>query len=131
MKNFRKQLARLKKLNLPNQKYAVFGSGLLAMKCIRDINDLDIIVKPELWDNLVKKFPRENDKLIRVGSIEIYKDWLPWFDDVISLIDGAKVFEEVRFVRLKHVLKWKKIYGRGKDKKDVQLIEKFIKKADS
>ena len=48
MDNFKKQLAELKKLNLPNDKYAVFGSGPLAIYGIRDSEDIDIIVKSEL-----------------------------------------------------------------------------------
>ena len=78
---------------------------------------------------MVKKFPQENDKLIKINSIEIYKNWLPWFEDVNLLINDAEIFEGVRFVKLKYVLAWKKAFGRDKDKKDVQLIEKHIEKA--
>lgn len=58
MKNFKKQLAELKKLNLPKDKYAIFGSGPLAINGIRDSDDIDIIVKSEVWDELAKKYPK-------------------------------------------------------------------------
>jgi len=129
MGNFKKQLAELKKLNLPNDKYAVFGSGPLAIRGIRNSKDIDIIVKLDLWNKLIKRYPQENDKLIRIGFIEIYKNWLPWFEDVNLLIDDADIFERIRFVKLKYVLAWKKSFGREKDKKDIQLIEKNIDEA--
>ena len=123
---FKEYLDELKKLNLPNDKYAVFGSGPLAIHKIRDSDDIDIIVKEDLWNKLIKKYPQENDKLIKIGSVEIYKNWLPWFKDVNFLIDDADIFENIRFVKLKYVLEWKKAYGREKDKRDVKLIEKYI-----
>jgi hypothetical protein len=135
MDKFKKQLIEIKKLNFPKDKYAIFGSGPLAIHSIRDSDDIDIIVKSDLWEKLAKKYPKELEKkyphlgkgkLIKIGPIEIYKNWVPWFDDVNLLIDDADIFEGTRFVKLKYVLKWKKEYGREKDKKDIQLIKKFI-----
>ncbi|MFH1291164.1 MAG: hypothetical protein ABIH79_01240 [archaeon] len=40
MENFKKQLAELKKLNLPKDKFAIFGSGPLAINGIRDTSYL-------------------------------------------------------------------------------------------
>lgn len=137
MENFKKQLAELKKLDLPKDKFAIFGSGPLAINGIRDSDDIDIIVKSDLWDELAKKYPKELEKeyphlekgkLIKIGDIEIYKNWKPWFEDVNNLIDDSDIFEGVKFVKLKYVLEWKKKYGRKKDQKDVQLIEEYMKK---
>ncbi|MBA7632319.1 hypothetical protein ES703_39863 [subsurface metagenome] len=121
--NFKKQSSKLKKLNLPVDEYAVFGSGPLAIHGIRNSEDIDIIVKTKLWDKLVKKYPQENKKLIKIGNLEVYKNWRPWFNDINKLIDNADIFNGIRFVKLKYVLVWKKAYNREKDKKDVQLIE--------
>ncbi|MBU4162487.1 hypothetical protein KJ859_02815 [Patescibacteria group bacterium] len=138
MENFKKQLAELKKLNLPKDKFAIFGSGPLAINGIRDSEDIDIIVKSDVWDELAKKYPKELEKeyshlekgkLIKIGEIEIYKNWEPWFDDVNLLIDDSDIFEGIRFVKLNYVLEWKKKYGREKDQKDVQLIEEYMEKA--
>jgi len=128
---FKKQLAKLKKLNLPNEDYAVFGSGPLAIRGIRKSEDIDIIVKPKLWEKLAKKYSQENEKLIKIGSIEVYKNWLPWFKGINKLIDDADIFENIRFVKLKYVLAWKREYNREKDKKDIQLIEQHQSANDS
>lgn len=41
---------RIKKFNLPEGQYAVFGSSLLDVFGIRPAADLDIIVTPELFE---------------------------------------------------------------------------------
>jgi len=124
--NFVKHFSELKELNFSENEFAVFGSGPLAIRGIRESNDVDIIVKEKLWNKLAKKYKIQNKNCIQIGSLEIYRDWLPWFDDVNKLIDDADIFENVLFVKLKSVLDWKKKFGREKDKKDVLLIEKYL-----
>jgi len=128
MENFEKLLDELKKLALPEDKYAVIGSGPLTVRGVRDSNDIDIIVKADLWKELSKKYSPEkmkNNSVIRIGGIEIYDNWLPWFDDVNVLIDDADIFGRIRFVKLKYILEWKKAHGREKDKRDVMLINRY------
>jgi hypothetical protein len=50
-------LEELKKLNFPKDKYAVFGSGPLAIRNIRETFDLDVIVKQDLFNELWDKYP--------------------------------------------------------------------------
>ena len=126
MNNFNKLLNELRSLNLPSSDFAVFGSGPLAIRGIRDVNDVDIIVKPKLWRELKEKYEPKNEKLIIVGSIEIYKNWSPWYDNVNELIDEADNFYGVRFVKLEKVLNWKELLNRDKDKRDIILIKKFM-----
>lgn len=121
----------LKKLNLPKDKFAIFGSGPLAVREIRDTRDLDIIVKPELWNDLAKKYTLKKHNLIVIGNIEIYRDWLPWFDDANMLIDDADIIGGFRFVKLKYLLEWKKAMNREKDRNDIKLIEQYLKNANA
>jgi hypothetical protein len=123
-----KFIEELKKLNLPTDQFAIFGSGPLAIRKLRESYDLDIVVKSELWEELIKKYKPKKDNLIKIGSIEIYKDWLPWFSNVNKLIDDADVIDGLRFVKLKYVLKWKKVMNREKDRKDIKLIEEYLGK---
>ncbi len=74
-----KYLDELSSLNLPAGKFAIFGSGPMAARGIRESDDLDIIVKYDVWDNLLKKFPsslHSNPTYLKIGNIEVYKDWL-------------------------------------------------------
>jgi len=121
-----KFLEELKKLNLPPDQYAVFGSGPLAIRGLRENEDLDIIVKPELWEKLAKEHKPVKDCLIVIGNIDILKHWKPWFIEVNKLIDTADIIDGIRFVKLEYVLEWKKKRGKEKDKKDIELIEEYL-----
>jgi len=48
-------LKELRKLNLPEGEFAVFGSGPMAIRGIRPAGDLDLIVTPAVWDFLLKR----------------------------------------------------------------------------
>ncbi len=127
--NFVKQLNKLKLLNLPKSKFAIFGSGPIAIRGLREARDIDVIVKKELWDELKKryvKFIKNNPECIKIDNIEIYKDW-PGFDKVNQLIDDAEIIRGWPFVKLEHILIWKKQTRRKKDIKDIGLIKKYYK----
>lgn len=123
--NFEKHLCELKKLKLPKKQYAIFGSGPLAIRGIRKSEDIDIIVNQTLWNKLVKKYPLNTEFLIKINSIEIYKNWLPWIKDTDKIIEDSETIEGFPFVKLKHVFDWKRKYGREKDKKDIELIKQY------
>ncbi len=135
-----KYLDELKKLNLPKDKYAVFGSGPLAIRGLRENKDIDIIVKLDLWQRLKKKYPdkikkTEDDKAesIYIGNIQIlevnYQDWSSFINDPDRLIDQAETIQGFPFVKLEHLLECKKIMNREKDWKDIELINGYLSKA--
>jgi len=123
-----KFLDELKALNLPVDKFAIFGSGPMAVRGIRETNDLDIIVKPDLWEELKGRYPLNPEKFssIQIGNIEVYNHWGVWFKDIIKLIDEADIIDGFRYVKLQRVLEWKKAYNREKDQKDVELINNYL-----
>lgn len=124
-----KYLDELEKLNLPKDEFAIFGSGPLEIRGIRETNDLDIIVKSELWEKLKKKYPIKSKEkgLIKIGNVEIYKKWGKWFNDMNKLIDEADIINGLRFVKIERVIEWKEAFNREKDKKDIELINKYFK----
>lgn len=134
-----KYLNELKKLNLPKGKYAVFGSGPLAIRGLRENKDIDIMVKSGLWKELKKKYPDRIKKTkdnkaesIHLGNIEIleinYQDWSSFIDDPNKLIDQAEIIQGFPFVKLDHLLECKKIMNREKDWKDIELINNYLSK---
>jgi hypothetical protein len=118
-----KLLSELENLNLPKDKYAIFGSGPICIRGLREANDIDIIVKDDLWDYLSTIYPVEKES-IKTGNIEIFKNWSPWFNDVSELINTAEIINGFPFVKLDYVIEWKKAMGREKDLKDLELINK-------
>ena len=126
----KKYLEELKTLNLPIGMFAVFGSAPLGIRGLREVRDLDIIVKKDLWNELSKKHIviDKNGACIELGNIEIWEKWDPWFDDVDKLIDDAEIIGEFPFVKLKYVLRWKQAMNREKDQEDIKLIEEYLAK---
>ncbi len=129
--NFSKLLNELKKLDLPNNEFAVFGSGPMAVRGIKDSGDLDIVVKSQLWVKLtkgkvIKDGTYEKNSKIEIGNIEVYKNWKPWFPNSDELIDESDIFDGIRFVKLEKVLDWKRSFNREKDKGAVKLIEDYL-----
>ena len=123
-----KLLSQLKKLNLSTDQFAIFGSGPLAVRGIRESKDLDLIARKALWDKLAKKYPPVPEKpyCIRIGDLEIFNQWKPWFENADELIDSADIFDGIRYVKLDYVIHWKKAMGREKDLSDLKLIEQYL-----
>ncbi len=115
----------LKKLNLPLGKYAIFGSGPLAIRGLRENNDIDIIVTDKLWLDLTKKFSsyKVASNHLRIGHISIFHNWLPWFPDASHLIHEAEIIQGLPFVKLKYVKQWKEQSPSQKDKNDLALLK--------
>jgi len=136
-------LKELRKLNLPEGEFAVFGSGPVAIRGIRPAGDLDLIVTPAVWDFLLKRGYKieETDwdftdadgkkfnyhrEFIPIGSIEVWRKWSFLSDEAKELIKNADILNGIRFVKLEKVLEWKKAFNRPKDQEDIKLIEKFL-----
>lgn len=132
-KSFSQYLEELKKLSLPKGKYAIFGSGPLAIRKLRDTHDLDVIVKNDVYKDLCSKYPSqiktEPVNCIQIGNLEIGNEWLNDSSQIDEMIDDAEIIDGFPFVKLRYVLAWKKEMGREKDLKDVQLINEYLKKS--
>ncbi len=120
-----KYLDELNRLNLPIDKYAIFGSGVLAIRGIRENKDLDIIVKWELWDELIFKYEVKDDE-IEIGNLHIVRNLFPDVGHVDSLIYESEVINGIHYVKLEKLLQWKKIKRRDKDLEDIKLIENYL-----
>jgi predicted nucleotidyltransferase len=125
---FEKLIRELDRLKLPKSGYVIFGSGPLSVRGIRESNDIDILVAQDLWEKLAKEHRPDNRRTIKIGSVEIYKDWKPWFDDARELFRDSELINRRRFVRLKYVILWKEAFNRDKDKKDLILIKEYLAK---
>lgn len=129
---FKKLLEELKKLNLPLGHYAIFGSGPLAVRNLRESSDLDIVVSNEVWQKFVSKYPTKenNSSIIQLGNIEICKDILPWLENVEEKIEHADMIDGFCFFTLQDTIELKERFGREKDKKDIERIKNFLNKKD-
>ncbi|HIH25939.1 hypothetical protein J4476_04995 [Candidatus Woesearchaeota archaeon] len=134
MENFRNLIKKLKDLNISIGEYAIFGSGPMAAKNLRDSHDLDIIVSNKIWKEYRKKPEWKLTKftingkvreILENNRIELSNGWGSGEWDINKLIKESEIIDGLPFVRLKEVLKWKKISNRDKDKKDIEILEKY------
>ena len=126
---------RIRKFNLPQGQYALFGSALLDVWGIRRAQDLDIIVMPELYEKLKKDGWKEKNAH---GFIMLLKDDAnvttiqqratdgDYCPDRIQLIKDAIFIKGIPFVRIEEVIACKKAYNRQKDLADIISIEGYV-----
>lgn len=123
-------LQRLRRLDLPIEHYAIFGSGpLLVRGWIDDAGDLDLIARePALTAALEageREYFTEHDvELIAIagGAITVGTSWAYGDFDVDELIDSAELIDGFPCVLLEHVIEFKRIAGRPKDLEHLEVI---------
>jgi 8-oxo-dGTP pyrophosphatase MutT (NUDIX family) len=123
---------RVKLLNLPIGEYAIFGSGPLGIRNLREIHDIDLIVSEKVYDQYkgkegweIRDMENDNGLVNEELAIEMWNDWgNDW--NVNEAIREAEIIEGLAFVKLEWLLKWKKYLNREKDLKDIKIIEKYL-----
>lgn len=126
---------RLKQLNLPRGKFAIFGSGPMCIRGWKDCShDLDVIVAEDVW-NAYRNMPGWELRKMDHGSeylwndeLELWKDWKPGVWDIGQLIAEAEMIDDLPFVKLSEVVRFKELNGRGKDIRDIQIIREHLKR---
>ncbi|WHP05403.1 zinc ABC transporter substrate-binding protein [Acinetobacter corruptisaponis] len=125
-------VAALRNLNLPLDQFIVVGGGVLTVHGIRETEDIDIVVTPDLFTILRQSWTlktRPNGKPgLHKGCVEAYLDvncetfektteWLLFHSDIV---------EGIHFIDLKTLAGFKAGYGREKDISDLKLIVQYI-----
>ncbi len=133
MNNFNKLLKEFKELNLPIEEYAIYGSGPLAVRGVRETDDLDVLITDSLYQKLKVDYPNsaKEGKLTK-GKIDMYPSWnWMWGDNVGDLKDAitrAEIIDGVKFITLQDLIDCKRKMAREKDFEDIRLIEEYLKK---
>ncbi len=129
--------SRVEALDLPQNEFVVLGSGILAALGIREVGDIDLLVKPEFfevlknngWSYEVIEIGGQPREMISKGNVQAFKDF--WFDEKIFPVEeGFKrsvTIKGVKFISLQTLLEYKKTATREKDANDVLLIEEYLK----
>lgn len=129
----REIVEKVKALDWPKGSYIVFGSGPMAAAGIREANDIDFLVSPELRKSLQKQGWKElvknpNDKPLVRGDFEAHDNWnfSDYSPTLPELLSRAKYYDDVPFASLEDVRKWKASGKRPKDRADVKKIDQFL-----
>ena len=131
---------RVRNLNFPLGYYVVVGGGCLEAHGIRITSDVDIVVRPHFFEELIEKgwtldseYERKwsQRRLIR-KDVEVHDRMMflnkdGTFLDVKDIIASADVIYGIPFQTLQSLLVCKRNALRHKDAKDVVLIEQYLK----
>ncbi|MGI9585749.1 MAG: hypothetical protein ACR2N7_09195 [Acidimicrobiia bacterium] len=122
--------ATLRALELPAGDFAVFGSGPLIVRgIVVATNDLDIVCRGPAWDKacdlgeVVTLVHHDVDVVSTLdGDITVGTSWAYGDVDIDELIDSAEVINGLPFARLEHVVAYKTIANRPKDREHLRLL---------
>lgn len=128
-------LDELEKLNLPTHEFVIFGSGPMAIRGLRENHDLDILVTERLWYELSETYPVTKKSgrpdSIYAGNLQFlrinYRDWSPDIPDNNILLSDSEIIGNYPFVKLKYLLECKKQMDGPKHRKDIEIIEKYLR----
>ena len=117
------------KLNLPSDQYAIYGSGPLAIRGLREVKDLDVMVYDDLFEKLKHKHQEAEKGKIEAaqGLIEVFPAWNSLVHKPEQVIANAELIRGFKFMSLEDLKKWKKQINRDKDKQDLELIRGYLK----
>ena len=134
------KFSALRAFNLPTDQYAIIGSGPLGIRNLKAIGDIDLIVTPELWDALAKKYGITDTNGVKKivfpgGIIEAFFEGSfysapidPQAASMASRIHNAELIDGMPFDSIENVLYYKRKDAREKDLQDIRLIEEWQKK---
>ena len=124
---------KVKNLNLPKDKYTVFGGGVLEALKIRKRGDIDLVVTQDVYADLKEKGWRE---IVRLDGTKSLKE--NNFDIAVNLncggykaptkylLEKSTIIEGVPFVNLEEIIKFKKCRNSKKDRNDIKLIKEYL-----
>lgn len=123
-------LQQLQALELAPGDYAVFGSGpLLVRGIIPKSGDLDVICRGAAWSQAKSLGKLRHDQTYGLDIVELYdgalsfgKEWAIGDFDIDALIDDAEIIEGLPFVKLEHVINYKRIRDSAKDQHHIQQL---------
>lgn len=123
----------MKSLDLPKGSYIVFGSAPFAVLGIREVNDIDLLVTPELYEKLekngwekVNKGPKDAPVTFDIFEAHPNWDFSPYAPTLSELLSRSFEIEGITFASLEDVRKWKEASGRPKDLVDLKLIDDYL-----
>ena len=119
--------ATLRRLDLPTNEFAIFGSAQLGIRGLRVIRDLDLVVEPRLWSELRARYKVRQglggvSHIDLAPHIEALDSWWPFVGTPAELIARADTIDGFHIVDLETVVRWKSVSDRPKDVADLRLL---------
>jgi hypothetical protein len=131
-------IRRLLGLGLPPGDWALFGSGpLLVRGWIDEVGDLDVISRGAAWERAkeagdLETLPPDGVEIVNVdgGAITIGTSWRYIEVSIDALIEQAEEIDGIPCVRLEHIIAYKRIADRPKDRGHLAVIEEHLARGE-
>lgn len=119
---------QVKEMNLTRGEFAIFGSAVMAIRGMREVPNIDLIVTDKLWSELLERgYLPDYEGFIRKNMVKI-SNW--WFAttrrSIPMMIEDAETIQGLPFVKLDEVRFYKSKLNREKDIADVKLIDRYL-----
>ena len=108
-----------------DNNYMVYMGGSLCMRRVRETNDLDIAVEPDVFAELAKRYDKEDEITISLGdrTFDLFIE-----GTVVEVFERENFMNEAELVdgvwcqTLDEIIKMKRRFDRPKDKKDLEIL---------
>lgn len=130
-------LERVRSVGLPLDTIIVIGSGVLAVRGIREARDIDLVVTKALFAELEKDSTWHTGRqgsvshALEKGDIEVWTDWStdgsghPTYEELLPYTESIG---GVRFVTLDYTILRKAERSSKKDLEDIRMIHEYTQR---
>jgi hypothetical protein len=127
-------LRELLDLQLSSDDYVLFGSGpLLARGWIDHVGDLDVVARGQAWEQAralgeSRMLTELEIEVVAIGSsITVGTRWAIGQFSADELIETAETISGIPCARLDHVIAYKRLANRPKDRDHLAVIDRHLK----
>lgn len=123
---------RVKKLDLPHDKLVVIGSGVLDAFGLRPADDIDLVLRADLFAQLVKQPEwavevKNVELVIRKDDVEAFLSWRrDGRPNFAELYDDSVEIDGVHFANPRTVIDWKVESATDKDLRDIDMLRGYL-----
>lgn len=128
-------IKKVKALGFPRGSFVVFGSGPLALAGIREANDIDMLITPELYAKLERKGWQKiskgfGDEPLVKDDIEVHPNWdfSSYSPRLADLLSRATYVDGVAFASITDVRRWKAGHDHPNREEVLRQIDAYLEK---
>ena len=123
-----KHLDKLNSMSIPKDEFVIYGSAPLVLRGLKEKNnDLDVLVKDNLWDKLKVEYPNNiNGDYIDVEGISFTHRSTDFFESMDNIMKKADVIDGYHIMNLEQTINWKEKTGAEKHVEDAKKIRDYL-----
>lgn len=128
-----KHLDKLESLNMKKDDFVIYGSAPLVLRGLKEKNnDLDVLVKDNLWEKLKMEYPNScNGDYIDLEGISFTHTAVDFFGGTNDVIKKADIVDGYHIMNLEETIKWKEKTGEEKHIEDAKMIKDYLANIES